>query len=142
MGSAIAELPMIDQRVINLGHILHTEDKIKLCQLCSVQEVKEALFQMDSNKAPDIDSYNVYFFKKAWYIIRGEITEAMQQLFVTGFLSREVNLALITLIPKCENASAAKEFRPIACCTILYKIISKILANRLMGVLDTIISTS
>lgn len=51
-------------------------------------------------------------------------------------------MALLTLIPKCENATSVREFRPIACCTILYKIISKILANQLKGVLDFIICGS
>lgn len=49
-------------------------------------------------------------------------------------------MALLTLIPKCENASSVKKFRPIACCTVLYKIISKILANMLRSVLSTVIS--
>lgn len=57
-------------------------------------------------------------------------------------LPKEINMTLITLLPKCENVSYAKEFRPIACCTILYKIISKILTNRMKMVLDTLISES
>lgn len=60
----------------------------------------------------------------------------------TILLPREVNIALLTLIPKCENAAVAKDFRPISCCTILYKIISKILANRLVEVLDSVINQS
>lgn len=51
-------------------------------------------------------------------------------------------MALITLLPKCANASSVKEFRPIAYCTVLYKIISKMLANRMKVVLDSIISDS
>lgn len=49
-------------------------------------------------------------------------------------------MALITLLPKCENASSVKDFRHIACCSVLYKIISKVLANRMKKVLTTIIS--
>lgn len=48
----------------------------------------------------------------------------------------------LIVIPKSENASTVKEFRPIACCTVIYKIISKVLANRIQGVLDTVICES
>lgn len=51
-------------------------------------------------------------------------------------------MALITLLPRCDNACHMKDFRLIACCTVLYKLISKVLANRVQLVLDTIISHS
>lgn len=95
---------------------------------------------MDSGKAQGIDGFNVLFFKRCWHILGEEVIEAVHQFFTLGELPKEINVALITLIPKCENASTVKEFRHIACCIVLYKIISKVLANRLKGVLDTIIS--
>lgn len=109
---------------------------------CTADEVKEALFSMDSKKAPGIDGYNVYFFKKCWSIIARDIVEAVRQFFDTGMLPKELNVALITLIPKHEYVVSVKDFRPIAYCTVLYKIVSKILANRLKRVLDTIINGS
>lgn len=51
-------------------------------------------------------------------------------------------MALITLLPKNLNATSVKDFRPIAYCTVLYKIISKILANRMKKVLDTVVGDS
>lgn len=108
----------------------------------SAQEIKDALINMDSNKAPGIDGFNAYFFKKSWPIIGDYLIEGVEQFFQTGFLPHELNMALITLIPKCENATAVKDFRPIACCTVIYKVISKVLANRLQTVLDSIIFES
>lgn len=67
---------------------------------------------------------------------------AVQQFFQTGYLPREINQALITLLPKSENACTMKEFRLIACCSVFYKIISKVLANRIRKVLDAIIGGS
>lgn len=110
MGSAAEELHMPDQRIINMGPVLNSEDRRRLCTSCSSQEIREALKQMDSNNAPGIDGYNVYFFKKAWPVIGEDVIEAIQQFFNTGYLPRELNIALITLIPKCDNASVAKEF--------------------------------
>lgn len=45
----------------------------------------------------------------------------------------------ITLIRKCQHASFIGQYRPIACCTVLYKIIAKVLAVRLKGVMGEII---
>lgn len=55
----------------------------------------------------------------------------MQSFFLYGFLSTGINATILSLIPKVENAQTMKEFRPIACCNILYKVISKVLAGRL-----------
>lgn len=82
----------------------------------------------------------MYFFKKSWPIIGAEVVQTIQQFFDSGMLPKEVNIALSSLLPKCENAAYVKDFRPIACCTVLYKIISKILANKMRRVLDTVIS--
>lgn len=97
---------------------------------------------MNSYKVPGIDGFNVYFFKKSRDVIGVEVVHAIQQFFSIGYLLAEINVAIITFIPKCENAYSIKNFRPIACCFVLYKIISKVLANRLKRVLNSIISGS
>lgn len=62
--------------------------------------------------------------------------------FFHAYIKVRQNNNAITLLPKCENISTIKEFRPIACCTVLYKIISKVLANKMKMVLETVISES
>ena len=46
------------------------------------------------------------------------------------------------MIPKVPNPTYASDFRPIACCTIVYKIIPKILTHRMQGVIGEVINTS
>lgn len=142
MGTAAEELIMVDKNIMSRGPELQVTQQKALIVAVTGQEVKEALFSMDSSKAPNINKFNVYFFKKCWHIIGEDVIHAVQQFFSIGDLPKEVNMALITLIPKYDNASVVKDFKPIACCTVLYKIISKILSNRLKVVLDTIISDS
>ncbi|XP_059295395.1 uncharacterized protein LOC132048717 [Lycium ferocissimum] len=55
-------------------------------------------------------------------------------------MPRAINCAVVTLIPKNDNPTTVKEYRPIACCTILYKIIAKVIASRLQKVISSIIS--
>lgn len=140
MGTAATEVTMVDKEIMSRGPSLEDWQQRHLIAECTAQEVKEAIFNMDSQKAPGMDGSNAFFFKKVWHIIGDEVTLDVQQFFHGGVLPREINVALITLLPKCENASTIREFRPIACCTILYKVISKILANRMKVVLGSIIS--
>lgn len=51
-----------------------------------------------------------------------------------------VNDTYITLIPKVKDAQTVGGFRPISLCNVSYKIVAKILANRLKGILPIIIS--
>lgn len=114
MGIVATELSMVDKRVVARGPNLNFLQQQMLNADCTNEEVKVALFSMNSTKAPSIDGFNAYFFKKSWHIIGEEVTEAIKQFFTTGYLPRELNVALLTLLPKCENAVSMKEFRPIA----------------------------
>lgn len=83
------------------------------------------------------------FFKSAWSIIGPDIVAAVQNFFeTTSFMPKQINCAYMSLIPKVDSACAVKDFRPVACCSVLYKIISKVLSNRMQHVLDDIIGGS
>ncbi|GJX32724.1 RNA-directed DNA polymerase, eukaryota, reverse transcriptase zinc-binding domain protein [Tanacetum coccineum] len=63
-------------------------------------------------------------------------------LLIAGKLLGEVNATLISLIPKLQNPNKVSDFRPIACCNVLYKCISKIVTNRIKGVLRKLVNES
>ena len=65
-----------------------------------------------------------------------------KNFFSSGKLLKEFNTTIITLVPKVSNTSTMGDFRPISCCNTMYKIISKVLANRLKYVLPHIINKS
>ena len=44
---------------------------------------------------------------------------------------KEINHSFIALIPKGNNVASGNQFRSISLCNMLYKIISKLHANRL-----------
>lgn len=79
-------------------------------------------------------------FKAAWDVIGRDVTVAVQSFFVKGFLPKGLNSTILSLIPKKEKAEEMKDYKPISCCNVLYKAISKLLANRLNGILPKIIA--
>jgi hypothetical protein len=54
-------------------------------------------------------------------------------------LLKEVNATIITLVPKKINPSSMGDFRPISCCNVIYKCITKILSNRMLPFLGELV---
>ena len=104
------------------------------------EEVDEALKQMDPLKALGPDGLPPLFFQKFWPTIREEVSHAVLTCLNSGSIPSTINCTFITLIPKVKNPSRVSNFHPIALCNIIYKLISKIVANRLKKVLPFIIS--
>jgi len=105
--------------------------QIMLEKEVTAAEVRQVLFAMPANKAPGPDGYTSEFFKSAWLVIGDDFTTAIQSFFIKGFLPKGINTTILALIPKKEDAKIMKDYRSISCCNVLYKVISKILANRL-----------
>ncbi|XP_019227742.1 PREDICTED: uncharacterized protein LOC109209032 [Nicotiana attenuata] len=97
----------------------------------SREEIIKVVQELPSDKAPGIDGYPAEFFKENWQVIGKDVIKAVMEFFDTGKLLKEINCTTITLIPKVVNPNFVKEFRPIACCSTMYKIIAKLLTNRL-----------
>ncbi|CAN1170357.1 Transposon TX1 uncharacterized 149 kDa protein [Linum perenne] len=80
------------------------------------------------------------FFKHSWDIISVDVILAVRRFFEKCSLPKYVNSILLALVPKKFNAAEMKDYRIIACCNVIYKVISKVLANRLAKVLPSIIN--
>lgn len=98
-------------------------------------EITEILFSMPANKAPGPDGYPMEFYKAAWPVIEKDFVTAIQSFFIFGFMPLSVNAPLLSLIPKTTDAEKMSDFRPIACCNVIYMVVSKILARRLKATL-------
>lgn len=73
-------------------------------------------------------------------LIGGDLLKVVKESRREGFIHAPLNSTFITLIPKANNSAKLDDFRPISLCNCLYKIISKIIAKRLKGVLSGHIS--
>lgn len=62
-------------------------------------------------------------------MIKAHVYAAIHDFFNHDSLPAELNCNMITLVPKIPNLTYIKDFRPIACCTVLYKLIAEILTQ-------------
>ncbi|XP_022037240.1 uncharacterized protein LOC110939954 [Helianthus annuus] len=106
----------------------------------TIEEVKGAIFSINENKSPGPDGYTSELFKKSWEIISSDVTMAVLDFFESGRLLQEINHTFLALIPKVATPSIVTDYRPISCCNVIYKGISKIITNRILEGLNEIIS--
>lgn len=66
----------------------------------------------------------------------------MKDFFHTGKIFNQINATNLCLVPKVLNPSSPNDFRPIACCNVIYKTITQVLANRVQDILGSIISSN
>ena len=104
------------------------------------EETQRVMFAMKTNKSPGPDGFPCEFFKLTWPILGRDFVVAIQSVFKFGFLPKGVNSTILALILKKTDSMVMKDYRPIACFNVLYKVVSKILANRLKKLLPSIIS--
>ncbi|GKD95568.1 putative RNA-directed DNA polymerase, eukaryota, reverse transcriptase zinc-binding domain protein [Tanacetum coccineum] len=103
--------------------------------------IKSVIFSMGDDKAPGPNAFTAAFFKKAWDVVGGDVTCAIRDFFFSnGKLLKEINHTFISLIPKITTPARINDYRPISCCNVLYKCISKIIANRVKEGLGDIVS--
>ncbi len=112
----------------------------ELLSECKAEEVHQALKQMYPTKAPGPDGMSAIFYQSYWEIVDPEVIQAILSILHSGYMLRKINFTHIVLIPKIKEPVKITNFRPIALCNVIYKIVSKILANRLKSVLPLVIS--
>jgi hypothetical protein len=89
------------------------------------EEFRTALFQMNSDKSPGPDGFNPAFYKRFWDICGDEIFRTGVTWLEQGAFPLKVVETNIVLIPKKDNPTSMKDFRPISLCNVLYKLSQK-----------------
>ncbi|KAL6228109.1 hypothetical protein ACLB2K_002063 [Fragaria x ananassa] len=126
----------------NVPSFVTTEMNEGLVAEISEEEVWNALSQMKPTKAPGPDGFAPCFYQRFWSIIGRDVVQAIRAFLESEERLREINYTHVTLIPKVKTPDTMNQLRPISLCNVLYKIGSKVLANRMKPMLESIISES
>ncbi|KAL5717241.1 hypothetical protein ACHQM5_010283 [Ranunculus cassubicifolius] len=136
-----SENPQTNQNILNLFQPIISEDDNKiLTEIPTGLEIWRVVKKMGALKAPGPDGFQGIFFKNMWEVVGPLIIKVVQRFFETTWIPTHLNDTFLALIPKTKNPEHPMNFRPISLCNFSYKIISKILANRLKIHMDNIIS--
>lgn len=121
---------------------LPQEIAVMLEQPFEEEEIFAAINGCNNFKAPGPDGFNFSFIKKAWSFMKRDVLDFFKEFHSNARIASGINSSFLTLIPKLDGANSFKEFRPICMVGCIYKILSKVLANRLKPHLNLIIGES
>ncbi|VFQ82121.1 unnamed protein product [Cuscuta campestris] len=122
--------------------IITDSDNLQLSRIPSLEEVRQAVWELDSSSASGPDGFNGVFFRTCWDIIKEEMLKASQEFFLGFPIPRAYGSTLISLIPKKDSPKRFDDFRLISLNTFMSKVNTKILSNRLKPLLPKLISSN
>ena len=98
--------------------------------------------ELEGDKALGPDGFTMAFYHYCWGVVERNVLAVFEEFYQYSKLEKSLNANFIALIPKKNGASNIRDFRPISLVGSVYKILTKVLANRLKEVLDQLISKS
>ncbi|GAB2298359.1 hypothetical protein Dimus_038529 [Dionaea muscipula] len=103
------------------------------------EEVWNAVQSCNGGKAPGPDGFNLSFFKHCWEVVKEDISRFFHEFFENGRIVKGLRSSFISLIPKTDSPTSLNEYRPISLVGSIYKILAKVLSNRLKSCIHLII---
>ena len=106
------------------------------------EEIWAAVFGLNGDKAPGPDGLPLAFWSFSWDFVKAEVLGFFREFFEHNRFVKSLNATFLVLVPKRRTVEDLKDLRPISLVGGLYKILTKVLANRIKRVMRLIISQS
>jgi len=132
--------PDIIQRPQIRASKLTEDERDRLDSPLLIEELDKALKQVNIKSAPGVDGYSYRFIKKFWSIFRTPLFNCATESLETGNLPESFLTAQIKIIPKKGDCSKIKNWRPISLLSNFYKLISRMINNRLKKITNRVMS--
>ncbi|XP_030502458.2 uncharacterized protein LOC115717615 [Cannabis sativa] len=116
------------------------QENSELCRCPTDMEIKDVVWRLHPLKAPGPDGFSGIFYRRYWHIVGTDVCNMVKEFFLHGKFVEKMNHTFICLIPKCDSPAAFDQFRLISLCNFSYKIISRLITDRLKPILDNLIS--
>ncbi|KAH1063639.1 hypothetical protein J1N35_028626 [Gossypium stocksii] len=130
-----------DHRVLSL-----VEEKVSssmnddLLKLFIKGDIRLAVKEITPLKAPRLNGFLAIFFQKYWHIVGDEVSKYCLNILNGRIAMDDINKIYLVLIPKIDKPEHVSHFRPISLCSVIYKIITKVLVGRMSSILDSCIN--
>ena len=95
------------------------------------EEIKNAMFSIKASSAPGPDGMSSLFFQQFWEELGPKVSLEVKNFFETGRMPTDWNFTYLCMLPKVQDPKTMADLRPISLCSVLYKIISKVIVRRL-----------
>ena len=130
----------LDRILDGLDEVVTDEMRADLAQAYTSEEVDAAIKEMAPLKAPGPDGMPPLFFQTYWTDIGMDVHQTILSCLNSGSILKSINHTFITLIFKVNNPEKVSDFWSISLCNVIYKIESKVIANHLKPMLNSIFS--
>jgi hypothetical protein len=120
--------------------LVNDEETSSLYRPVTLEELKVVLSLFKKDKSPGPDGWTVEFFTHFFYLVGEDLLEMVEESRLRGFIVGSLNSTFLTLIPKANKPVTFEYFWPISLCNLCYKLISKIIANRIKPILSRSLS--
>lgn len=120
--------------------VISEDTNAELIKLVSFEEIKGAAFGLGALKAPGPDGYSGLFYQHAWQTVGDQVCSLVQSFFQDDLGIDRINHTNLVMIPKVDNPEQVGHFRPISLCNFSYKIISKVISNRMKPIMPNVIT--
>ena len=104
------------------------------------EEVHSTLMDMNGDKAPGLGGFTVAFWQYCWEFVKEEVLEMFKEFHGQNAFLKSLNNTFLVLLPKKGRAEELGDFRPINLLGGLYKLLAKVLANRIKNVIGRVVS--
>ena len=119
---------------------LSAHEAVELACIPSNVEILVALKSMKPYKAPGPDGLHAGFFQRHWNCVGDSVKEEVRNIFLSCEMPAFLNQILIALFSKQKGPETISHFRPISLCNTVYKLVTKILVQRLCPHMPNLIS--